>query len=135
MCQFNAAQVNWDSPPDVLNCRIAEYTKAVLKDKPHFHINFIMDVSPLCDCWGFNDVPVVPNIGIAASFDPVALDYACADMVNKTPITENCCLSTHDVLHQKDVFKAIHPHTDWKSCLIHAEKIGVGSTKYEVVVI
>jgi len=135
VCQFNAAQVDWDASPEELNCRIAEYTKAVLKDKQHFHINFIMDVSPLCDCWGFNDVPVVPNIGIAASFDPVALDYACADMVNKTPITQNCCLTNHDILNHQDIFKAIHPHTDWKSCLIHAEKMGIGSTKYEVIVV
>jgi len=135
VCQYNAAQVDWDGSPDELNCRVAEYTKAVLQGKPHFHISFIMDVSPLCDCWGFNDVPIVPNIGIAASFDPVALDFACADMVNKTYATENCRVSTQKAIPHHDIFKAIHPHTNWKSCLIHAEKMGIGSTKYELITI
>ena len=44
-----------------------------------------MNVSPDCDCWGFNDYPLVPDIGIAASFDPVALDQACADLVKAAP--------------------------------------------------
>jgi uncharacterized Fe-S center protein len=132
VCQFNAAQVDWNASPDELNCRIAEYTKAVLKDKQHFHINFIVDVSPMCDCWGYNDVPIVPNIGIAASFDPVALDFACADMVNKTPVTDNCCLPNQ---HHKDLFKALFPLTNWKSCMKHAEKIGIGSTEYELITI
>ena len=57
----------------------------LLKDKPSFHINFIMNVSPNCDCWGFNDYPLVPDLGIAASFDPGALDQACADMVKAAP--------------------------------------------------
>jgi uncharacterized Fe-S center protein len=132
VCQYNAAQVDWDSSPDELNCRIAEYTQAVLKDKPHFHINFIMDVSPMCDCWGFNDVPIVPDIGIAASFDPVALDYACADLVNKAPVAENCCLPNH---RHSDKFKTLFPLTNWKSCLTHAEKMGIGKTKYELITV
>ena len=64
-----------------LNYKIAEYTQAVLKDKPHFHISFIMNVSPECDCWNHNDAAIIPDLGILASFDPVALDKACADLV------------------------------------------------------
>ncbi|MFR5871294.1 MAG: DUF362 domain-containing protein [Alistipes sp.] len=64
---------------------MAEYTKAVLKDKPNFHVSFIMNVSPECDCWNHNDAAVVPDLGIAASFDPVALDKACADLVIHAP--------------------------------------------------
>jgi hypothetical protein len=61
-----------------LNEKIAEYTYAILKDKPHFHLSLIMNVSPNCDCWDYNDMAIVPDIGMAASFDPVALDCACA---------------------------------------------------------
>ena len=66
-----------------MNYKIAEYTKAVLKDKPHFHISFVMNVSPECDCWNHNDAAIIPDLGILASMDPVALDQACADLVNK----------------------------------------------------
>ena len=56
-----------------LNYKIAEYTKAVLSGKPNFHISFIMNVSPECDCWNHNDAAIVPDLGIAASFDPVRI--------------------------------------------------------------
>lgn len=85
LCQYEGAVLaSWDTS-EVLNYKIAEYTKAVLKDKPHFHISFIMNVSPECDCWGHNDIAIVPDLGMLASFDPVALDQACADLVNSAP--------------------------------------------------
>jgi len=80
VCQYDSAQVVWEGASELVNCKIAEYTLAVLKDKPAFHVSFIMNVSPDCDCWNFNDYPLVPDIGMAASFDPVALDQACADL-------------------------------------------------------
>ena len=85
LCQYEGAVLaSWDTS-EVLNYKIAEYTKAVLKDKPNFHISFIMNVSPECDCWGHNDIAIVPDLGMLASFDPVALDQACADLVNSAP--------------------------------------------------
>jgi len=106
-----------------------------VKDKPHFHINFIMDVSPDCDCWGCNDVPIVPDIGMAASFDPVALDKACADMVTAAAANTGSCLNVHEhgKLQGEDKFKLVHPRTDWRVCLTHAEKIGLGKMEYELV--
>ena len=88
LCQYDAAVMGDNDTSERLNCKIAEYTKAVLLDKPHFHISFIMNVSPECDCWNHNDAAIVPDLGIAASFDPVALDKACADIVIKAPILE-----------------------------------------------
>ena len=134
VCQFGAAQVNWNVSPDELNCRIAEYSKGALIGKSHFHINFIVDVSPDCDCWGFNDVAIIPNIGIAASFDPVALDHACANLVNQAPANDGSRLTAKGP-HKPDCdkFKSIHPHTNWKSCLEHAEKIGLGTMNYELI--
>ncbi len=86
LCQYEGAVLaDWDTS-EVLNYKIAEYTKAVIKDKPNFHISLVMNVSPECDCWGHNDIAIVPDLGMMASFDPVALDQACADMVNKTPM-------------------------------------------------
>ncbi len=136
VCQYDAAQVVWQNGSELANCKIAEYSHAVLKDRANFHINFIMNVSPNCDCWNFNDYPLVPDLGIAASFDPVALDQACADMVVNAPsIPGNCICKDHSNgdLAGEDKFKMVHPSTYWESGLIHAEKIGLGSRKYELI--
>jgi len=135
VCQYEAAQPVWSDSTDILNYKIAEYCFAVLKDKPNFHINFIMDVSPNCDCWGCNDAAIVPNIGIAASFDPVALDKASADLVNISVANMNTVLDVKNYgdLQNTDKFKLIHPNTDWEDGLKHAETIGLGSMNYELV--
>ena len=137
VCQYNAAQVVWDGAADIACCKVAEYSLAALKGKPHFHISFIMDVSPNCDCWSCNDAPIVPNIGIAASFDPVALDNACADMVTAAAANTETCMdvSEHGTLQGEDKFKLVHPNTDWKITLAHAEKIGLGCVEYELITI
>lgn len=140
VCMYKAVGLEWNESVEVMNEKVAEYTYAVIKDKPSFHINFIMNVSPNCDCWSSNDMAIVPDIGIAASFDPVALDKACVDMVNNAPIikggaldecheTGGCC----DGSQSFDKFKAVHPDTNWLAGLKHAESIGIGKIDYELV--
>jgi uncharacterized Fe-S center protein len=133
VCQFNAAQVVWDEAADITNRKIAEYTYAVLKGKPNFHISFIMNVSPNCDCWESNDTAIVPDLGIAASFDPVALDKACVDMVNEAAALRGSVLEDTEYHEGKDKFCHIHSNTDWKAGLEHAEKIGLGRMDYELI--
>lgn len=137
-CQFGAAVADQDEQLNILNCKIAEYAKAVVKDKPNFHIAIIMDVSPECDCWCYNDVPFVPNIGMAASFDPVALDCACCALINSTPILGNSNTVTDRYtkeicLCDQDHWKLVHPDTNWQSGVEHGEKIGLGSRNYELI--
>jgi uncharacterized Fe-S center protein len=136
VCQFDGAVLDgWDTSEN-LNCKIAEYTKAVLKDKPSFHVSFIMNVSPECDCWGSNDAAVVPDLGIAASFDPIALDRACVDLVNNAPAIDGsriCESHQHDELKGEDKFHIIHPNTKWQAALEHGEKIGLGTQNYELI--
>ena len=146
LCQYAAAVLaEWDTS-EVLNCKIAEYTKAVLQGKPNFHISLIMNVSPECDCWGHNDVAIVPDLGMMASFDPVALDQACADLVNKAPVINGwkpsagysyaggeCGCGCHSDGGHSELFKHIHPDTDWESGLQYAQEIGLGSREYELV--
>lgn len=139
LCQHDAAVLaDWDTS-ERLNYKIAEYTKAVIKDKPNFHISFIMNVSPECDCWNHNDAAVVADLGILASFDPVALDQACADLVRKAPVlpTDNCLHDSHkdSDLCGQDKFRIMHPDTDWEAGLSHAEKIGIGSRDYELITV
>ena len=141
VCLFNAAQVIWNEAADTANEKIAEYTYAVLKDKQSFHINFIMNISPNCDCWSSNDMAIVPDIGIAASFDPIALDMASVDMVNKAPIIKGSLLdekACHCHEHEDksfDKFGHIHPDTDWRAGLKHGEEIGIGNMEYELIIV
>ena len=121
-----------------LNYKIAEYTQAILKDKPHFHISFIMNVSPECDCWNHNDAAIIPDLGILASFDPVALDKACADMVIAAPAINGSCLTEkhpHEHLEGADKFHLMHPDTNWQAGLEHAQKIRLGVMQYELITV
>ena len=132
ICPVDAVRAANDESNDILNCKIAEYSLAVLKDRPHFHVSLVMDVSPNCDCHGENDMPIVPDVGMFASFDPVALDIACADAVNKQPVIAGSMLDEQAHVHH-DHFKDTHPETNWMSCIDHAVKLGLGSKEYELI--
>lgn len=134
VCPKDAIVAASDESNDILNCKIAEYTKAVVDGRPAFYINLVIDVSPYCDCHAENDAAIVPDVGFFASFDPVALDIACADAVNAQPVISNTCLSKAD--HEgHDHFGAMFPTTDWRTCIEHAKKIGLGTDEYELVVV
>ena len=134
-CNFDAIKGAGDESEEILNKKIAEYTYAVIKDKPNFHINLIMDVSPYCDCHSENDVPIVSDIGMLASFDPVALDLASVDLVNKAPVIEDSRLGEQikSNVKEKDHLHTNHPDTEWEACIEHGVKIGIGKDKYEII--
>ena len=120
----------------ILNYKIAEYTKAVIKDKPAFHISLVIDVSRVCDSHSENDAAIVHSIGFFASFDPVALDRACADAVNNAPRNSNTYLTDHECdlkHHHNDYFHTMFPTTEWEACLRHAHKLGLGQEDYELI--
>lgn len=132
VCPKDAVCAASDESNDILNKKIAEYSLAVVKDRPHFHISLVIDVSPNCDCHAENDIPIVPDVGMFASFDPVALDRACADAVNRQPIIAGSQLDQMPHVHH-DHFIDSAPTTNWKVCLEHAEKIGLGTQEYELI--
>ena len=129
VCPVDAIDAANDESTTVLNCKMAEYTKAILQDRPNFHISLICDVSPVCDCYGVNDVPIISDIGMLASFDPVALDLACADLCNKMPRNEVHEFAEND----SDLFHALHTVTDWRAQISHGVKIGLGTDSYELI--
>lgn len=134
VCPTDAITPGSDAANGDLCRKMAEYATAVLSGRPHFHVSLVIEVSPLCDCHSSNDVPIVPDVGMFASFDPVALDQACADAVNRQPVQLGSVLerSTSDCA---DYFTRIHPETNWHSCLTHAAKLGLGSVEYDLVTI
>jgi len=137
-CNFDAIDFVQDNAPDDLNCRMAEYAKAVVDGRPNFHVSLVCDISPNCDCHSENDAPILPNIGMFASFDPIALDQACADACLKAEPIANSQLGDNmrkpNFFDFRDHFKNTKPEVEWKSCLAHGEKIGLGSRDYELIV-
>ena len=136
-CNFDAIYFENDAAIKDIKKKMAEYTKAVIDKRPNFHISLIIDVSPNCDCHPENDTPIIPNIGMFCSFDPLALDRACVDMALKQKPFDNTQLT--DSLNQNggkdngDHFTNSNPVSEWKSCLSHAEKIGLGNPNYELI--
>ena len=133
-CPVDAVDSMCDEANDILNGKIAEYTLAVLKGRPNFHVSLVVDVSPNCDCHSENDAPIVPNVGMFASFDPVALDMACVDAVNRQPVLAGSFLSEQEH-HSHDHFINTHPDTNWETCIDHAVKRGLGNKEYNLITI
>ena len=113
---------------------MVEYTAGVLKNKAGkaLFVNFITDVSPACDCYPANDAPIVKNIGIAASPDPVAIDQASVDLINAEPALAGTRLQVNTE-PGGDKFRGLYPKVDWPLQLEYAEKLGLGSRAYELV--
>ena len=136
-CNFDAIAVANDAATKELNCRMAEYTKAVIDGRPGFHISLVMDISPNCDCHPENDAPILPDIGMFCSFDPLALDQACVDAcLRQQPLPGS---QLYDNMHKEgfcdhhDHFENSTPESEYRTCLAHAEKIGIGSREYELI--
>lgn len=132
MCNFDAIQPANGSSETSLNKRIAEYAYAVVKDKPNFHINIAVDISPNCDCHAENDAAIIPNVGMFASFDPVAVDIAAADAANAMPANPRSVLGELEC-RCRDHFTNAHPNTNWRVQIEHGEKIGLGSSEYQLI--
>ena len=137
VCPKDAIAANFSDSIAMLNYKMAEYSLAVCKDRPCFHISLICDVSPNCDCHSENDIPIIPNIGMLASFDPVALDQACVDACLAANPMPNSQLSDNLAKigwkKQGDHFTDSNPNVRWKETLSHAEKLGLGSREYELI--
>ena len=136
-CSFDAIYSPDYHAPKLLNYKMAEYTKAVIDGRPHFHISLVQDISPNCDCHPENDAPILPNIGMFVSKDPLALDQACVDAcLAATPLPGSQLYDRmqHPDFHDHhDHFTNSTPESEWKSCLEHAAKIGIGSREYELI--
>lgn len=133
-CSQKAINIQWNESSSLVMKKMAEYaTGAVFNKKGKtIFLNFITQVSPACDCYGHADAPIVNDIGICASTDPVALDQASADLVNGAEGNWNTALASG---HEPggDKFRGVHPEIDWEVQLEHARKMKLGSREYELV--
>lgn len=130
-CPTGSVNINWNETVPVFLEKMMEYTMGVLdqkKDKA-FYINFITDISPMCDCLSFSDKPIVGNVGVLASTDPVAIDQASVDLVNQQQALPGTALSCNHSPGE-DKFKGLYPTVDWEHQLEYAEKLGLGTRQY-----
>jgi len=134
LCEEKAIQVQWNEAPNLVMKKMAEYAKGAVSGKAgkKLFVNFITQVSPACDCYGHSDAPIVADIGILAATDPVALDQACADLVNQAVGLQGTALN-QGLQAGEDKFRGVYPSIDWETTLEHAEQIGLGSRSYELV--
>jgi uncharacterized Fe-S center protein len=132
-CRQGAVRVQWNESIPTFMEKMVEYAAAVLEQKRNkvAFMTFVTDVSPLCDCTPFSERAIVPNLGILASLNPVALDQAAADLVNGAPGNP---LSTLDKAFGKgeDKFRALFPNIDWSHQLAYAEQLGMGTREYSL---
>lgn len=132
-CPYKAIGINWKTEQDVIQEKIVEYTAGVLrgKEEKKGFITFVTDVSPLCDCCGWNDVPIVGDLGILASKDPVAIDQAAVDLVNQAQGNPHSELGEKSA--EPDKFRVLFPNVDWNVQLAYGEEIGLGRRQYELI--
>ena len=136
-CPFDAIQNTWDSANEMVGRKMSEYTMAIVHDRPAFFVNIVRDVSPNCDCHAENDAPILPNIGMFASFDPVAVDQACVDACLRAEPLRNSQLGDNlakvDWKQYNDNFYDSNPNVRYKETLEHGEQIGLGTREYELI--
>jgi uncharacterized Fe-S center protein len=131
ICEVEAIRIQWNEETGQTMKKMAEYALGAVSGKQgkQLYVNFVTQVSPACDCYGHSDAPIVPDIGLLVSTDPVALDQACADLVNQARGLEQTALAAGHAPGE-DKFRGVYPHIQWETTLEHAEKIGLGSRSY-----
>ncbi|GMO10849.1 MAG: DUF362 domain-containing protein [Endomicrobiia bacterium] len=116
-CALKVFKLDWDEGSATVQEKIVEYAVGVLKNKNGAYINFLNHISKYCDCFSLaKNGPLMYDIGIIAGVDPVAVDQASYDVVNKA--------------FGKNFFKDIYPEIDPNIQLSYAEKLGLGCRNY-----
>ncbi|MDX9785513.1 MAG: DUF362 domain-containing protein [Desulfobacterales bacterium] len=133
VCPNEAPAIQWDASMAVFQEKMIEYAWGVLNRKKNkvLCLNFLTDISPACDCVPLSDAPIVKNIGVLASTDPVAIDQASADLVNGEPALAGTCLEKNHPAGA-DKFKGLYPEINWEIQLDYAEKMGLGTRTYQL---
>lgn len=133
-CPQRVIKIQWQTTTNNVQERMAEYVYGLLQNKTgkKAFINFVMNVSPDCDCNSWSDTAIVDDIGILAAYDPVAIDQASVDLINAQPGRHGCALKTNFAAGE-DKFRGVHPEIDWTVQLKYAEELGIGTRRYELI--
>ncbi len=121
---------------DILGRRIADSALAVMKTKEKnktFFLDFAVDITPICDCYGWTDTPIVNSLGVFASYDPVAVDKACIDMMNQAPGLTNSAAEECGCLQPGDKKLNAIKGADIEVQVYGGDTNGIGSSDYELI--
>jgi uncharacterized Fe-S center protein len=134
ICPQGAIRIQWNESAQNLQEKMVETLYGItrqIKDRV-VYFNFLLDVTPDCDCFSWSDTAIVPDIGILGSTDPIAIDQAAMDLVNKAPGIPGSALASA-LEPGGDKFRALYPQVDWSRQLAYGEELGLGSRKYELI--
>lgn len=134
VCHSQGMDVDWEADVGPFLERMAEYALGATKGKEGKvgFMNFLLNITPDCDCVPWSDAPIVPDIGIVASKDPVAIDAASFDLVNRQVGLPNSMLG-ENLAPGEDKFKGMRCLTDGCRQLRYAEEIGLGTQRYDLI--
>ena len=120
-CPYWAITIKWETAPEEMQQKIVEHALGALsgKQEKSLFFNFLLNITPDCDCWGWSDKAITHDIGILASKDLVAVDMASIDLLNEAT--------------GKDKIKEIWPETNHMEQIRYAEKTGLGTASYKLV--
>lgn len=135
-CPTGAVQIQWNETIPLFQKKMVEYAYGAVHKKKGkaLYLNFLTQVSPACDCYGYSDTPIVSDVGILASEDPVAIDQASVDLVNQQSGNPASKLPKN-WKNGEDKFRALYPEVDWSIQLSYAEEIGLGTREYKLITI
>ncbi|MFC1744035.1 DUF362 domain-containing protein [Candidatus Riflebacteria bacterium] len=134
VCSEEAFTLDWATEiPEFLE-RMTESALGAINNKKEKvgYINFLMDIVPDCDCCPWSDAPIVPDIGILASKDPVALDKASYDLVNQQAGFKDTRLQKNFAAG-KDKFRGVYENINGLLQITYGEEIGLGSAEYNLI--
>ena len=133
-CPSGAIQIQWNESIPIFQKKMVEHACGAVQKKKGkaLYLNFLTQISPACDCYGFSDAPIVNDIGILSSVDPVAIDQASVDLVNGEAGNRSSKLSKN-WNPGEDKFRAVYPEVDWSIQLAYGEEIGMGTREYELI--
>ena len=133
-CPEEAIRIKWDATAKDLQERMVEYLYAVVREKKEKvgYVNFLTQITPDCDCLPYSDAPIVPDIGVLASLDPIAIDQASIDLVNQSLGFQESRLQKN-FEQGKDKARDVYPEIDWEIQLEYGEKLGLGNRSYRLI--
>lgn len=133
-CPTGAIQIQWNESIPLFQKKMVEHAYGAVHKKKgkSLFLNFLTQISPACDCYGFSDTPIVNDIGMLASEDPVAIDQASVDLVNQQEGNRFSTLGKN-LQVGGDKFRGLYPEVDWNIQLTYAEQIGLGHREYELI--
>jgi len=131
-CPYGAIATQWKTDATSIQEKIVEHVAGALdgKDGKVVYLSFVTTVTPDCDCFSFSDAPIVPDIGVLASTDIVAIEQAAFDLITQVP---GLAGSLGEGLSAgADKFVAI-TGVDGTHAITYAEGMGLGTTRYELI--